>query len=309
MRRAVMTAFAGAMILGHVASAPGATAQSVPLPVPAPRPKIGTLPPTLAEAPRAAAAAPAAATQPSAAPVQQAAQAQSAPQAVPATPAQPAATPAAAPAPSSSGPLSSIPELLGFGKPAAKLAKPGESIAFDAAQRAMVDRVSQYLSSVQTLVGNFVQIGPDGKRTEGKFYIQKPGRVRFEYAPPTPIDVIADGQSVVVRDRKLATQDLYPLSQTPLRFLLSEHIDLLKDTTLVGVSSDDVFVTVVIEEKQALIGTNRLMLMFGAKDFQLRQWTVTDPQGFDTTVAVYNLDSTKKPDPGLFKINYERMLQ
>jgi outer membrane lipoprotein-sorting protein len=299
MRRAVMTAFAGAMILGHVASAPGATAQSVPLPVPAPRPKIGTLPPTRAEAPRPDAAVPAAATQPSAAPAQQAAQAQSA------TPAQTAA----APAPPSAGPLSSIPELLGFGKPAAKAAKPGGSIAFDAAQRAMVDRVSQYLSSVQTLVGNFVQIGPDGKRTEGKFYIQKPGRVRFEYAPPTPIDVIADGQSVVVRDRNLATQDLYPLSQTPLRFLLSEHIDLLKDTTLVGVSSDDVFVTVVIEEKQALIGTNRLMLMFGAKDFQLRQWTVTDPQGFDTTVAVYNLDSTKKPDPGLFKINYERMLQ
>ena len=48
------------------------------------------------------------------------------------------------------------------------------------------------------------------------------------------------------------------------------------------------------------------MLMFGAKDLTLRQWTVTDPQGFDTTVAVYNLDMTKKPDPGLFKINYER---
>jgi outer membrane lipoprotein-sorting protein len=120
---------------------------------------------------------------------------------------------------------------------------------------------------------------------------------------------VADGSSVVVRDRKLATQDIYPLSQTPLRFLLSDRIDLLKDTNLVGVSADDVFATVVIEEKQALVGTHRLMLMFGAKDFQLRQWTVTDPQGFDTTVAVYNLDSTKKPDPNLFKINYERMLQ
>jgi outer membrane lipoprotein-sorting protein len=51
------------------------------------------------------------------------------------------------------------------------------------------------------------------------------------------------------------------------------------------------------------------MLMFGSKDLQLRQWTVTDPQGFDTTVAVYNLDATKKPDPGLFTINYERVLQ
>jgi outer membrane lipoprotein-sorting protein len=51
------------------------------------------------------------------------------------------------------------------------------------------------------------------------------------------------------------------------------------------------------------------MLMFAANDLTLKQWTVTDPQGFDTTVAVYNLDMSKKPDPGLFKINYERVLQ
>ena len=114
---------------------------------------------------------------------------------------------------------------------------------------------------------------------------------------------------MVVRDRKLATQDLYPLSQTPLRFLLSDRIDLLRDTNVVGVSADDIFVTIVIEEKQALIGTSRLMMMFGAKDLQLKQWTVTDPQGYDTTVAVSNLDSSKRPDPNLFKIDYTRYAQ
>ena len=91
--------------------------------------------------------------------------------------------------------------------------------------------------------------------------------MRFEYDPPSPIEIIADGSSVVVRDRKLATQDLYPLSQTPLRFLLADRIDLLRDTNVVGVYADDVFVTVVIEERQALIGTSRLMMMFGAKDY------------------------------------------
>jgi outer membrane lipoprotein-sorting protein len=182
--------------------------------------------------------------------------------------------------------------------------RPGESTAFDDRQRALVDRVSSYLSNVQTLVGDFVQVGPDGRRAEGQFFILKPGKVRFDYNPPSPVDVIADGQSVVVRDRNLATQDLYPLSQTPLRFLLSDHIDLTRDTNLVSVSADDTFVTVVVEEKHMLTGTSRLMLMFGAKDLQLRQWTVTDPQGFDTTVAVYNLDTTKKPDPDMFKITY-----
>jgi outer membrane lipoprotein-sorting protein len=107
-----------------------------------------------------------------------------------------------------------------------------------------------------------------------------------------------------VRDRKLATQDVYPLSQTPLRFLLSDRIDLLKDTNVVSVSADDLYISVTIEEKQALIGTSRLMLMVGVKDGLLKQWTVTDPQGYDTTVAVYNLDTSKKLDPSMFKIDF-----
>src|SRR5579862_8723077 len=208
--------------------------------------------------------------------------------------------PAAAPAPDNGGPSHFFPfSFLDKGSSA-------QTTAFDAKQRALLDRVSLYLSSVQTMVGNFVQIGPDGGRTEGNFYIQKPGKVRFQYNPPTPIDIIADGSSVVVRDRNLATQDLYPLSQTPLRYLLADRIDLLRDTDVVSVSADDTFVTVVIQEKQMVVGTSRLMIVFDAKDLALKQWTVTDPQGLDTTVAVYNLDVTKKPDPNLFVINYQR---
>jgi outer membrane lipoprotein-sorting protein len=200
-----------------------------------------------------------------------------------------------------------FPFSLPFGKDSGGSgASSQQATAFDAKQRALLDKVSAYLTSVQTMVGNFVQIGPDGGRTEGSFYIQKPGKVRFTYNPPSPIDIIADGSSVVVRDRKLSTQDLYPLSQTPLRYLLADHIELLKDTDVVSVTSDDTFTTVVIEQKQVMIGTSRLMMMFDAKDLGLKQWTVTDPQGFDTTVAVYNLDTAKKPDPNLFVINYAR---
>jgi outer membrane lipoprotein-sorting protein len=176
--------------------------------------------------------------------------------------------------------------------------------SFDANQKTQAAKVSAYLSSLQTLTGRFVQVGPDGSKTKGDFYIQKPGKVRFEYDDPSPIAIIADGSSVAVRDRKLATQDIYPLSQTPLRYLLSDRIDLLKDTNVVSVMADDLFISITIEEKQALIGTSRLMLMVGVKDGQLKQWTVTDPQGYDTTVAIYNLDSSKKVDPGLFKIDF-----
>jgi outer membrane lipoprotein-sorting protein len=189
---------------------------------------------------------------------------------------------------------------------AALLGKPTSASALSPEQRAIVDKVDNYLSNMQVLSGKFVQVGPDGRRTQGNFYISKPGKVRFEYDDPSPIELIADGSSVVVRDRNLATQDVYPLSQTPLRFLLSNHVDLMKDTSLVAVYSDDVFVTVVVEEKNGLVGTSRLMMMFSAKDMQLKQWTVTDPQGYDTTVAVYNLNTTQRPDPSMFKIDYTR---
>ena len=240
---------------------------SVPLPTPAPRPKSTAAPPAAA------------------------------------TPASPdtAAAAAAAAAAADPGAKGLFPFSFSLGKSAV----PSQATAFDAHQRALLDKISNYLSGVQTLVGNFVQIGPDGRRVEGAFYIQKPGKVRFAYNPPSPIDIIADGSAVVVRDRSLETSDYYPLSQTPLRYLLADHIDLLRDTDVVSVSADDTFITVVIEETRLLTGTSRLMIMFDAKNLQLKQWTVTDPQGLDTTVAVYNLDTTKKPDPNLFVINYQ----
>ncbi len=184
--------------------------------------------------------------------------------------------------------------------------QPGTTTAFDAKQRALIDRVNVYLMSVQTLVGDFVQIAPDGRRSDGKIYLQKPGRVRFEYNPPSPIELVSDGNSLVVRDRKLETQDLYPLSQTPLRFLLADRIDLLKETNVVSVSSDDTFVSLQIEEKQTLGGSHKVLLMFSVKDMTLKQWTITDPQGFDTTVALANLDASKKLDPAMFRIDYAR---
>jgi outer membrane lipoprotein-sorting protein len=186
------------------------------------------------------------------------------------------------------------------------LSSPGTTTAFDGNQRALIDRVNMYLMSVQTMIGDFVQVGPDGRRSEGKIYMQKPGRIRFEYNPPSPIELVADGNSVVIRDRKLATQDLYPLSQTPLRFLLADRIDLLRETNVVSVSADDTFLSLLLEEKHTLGGTHKVLLMFSAKDTQLKQWTVTDPQGYDTTVALYNLDLGKKLDPSMFVINYER---
>jgi outer membrane lipoprotein-sorting protein len=297
MRRASPAAAIGAVLIGFAGMA---TAGPVPLPRPAPLSKASTgdIPPRPplpvgAEARSPGPSAQAPARPPAAATAPAPAQTGKPVATAPAQTAKPVVTAQATQAPSIFG----------------AVAGPGGVIAFDAAQRSLVERVNNYMTSVLTLFGDFVQVAADGSRSEGKFYMQKPGRVRFEYDPPSPVELIADGTSVAVRDRRLATQDLYMLSQTPLRFLLADRIDLLKDTNLIGVYADDLFVTLVIEERQVIGGTHRLMLMFGAKDFRLRQWTITDPQGYDTTVALYNLVSGKKLDPNLFTINYERMLQ
>jgi outer membrane lipoprotein-sorting protein len=271
-RTAGVAALLSSLALASLTAASVALAQTVPMPVPAPQPKSYG-PPSAPRPPAATAPAPAAAQQPAKPPEQ-----------------------------SSSG-------FPSFFKPPAIFGKSGETTAFDAKQRALADRVSAYLSGIRQLHGNFVQVAPDGSKSEGEFFLQKPGKVRFDYDAPSPIELIADGSSVVVRDRKLATQDLYPLSQTPLRFLLADRIDLMRDTNVIGVYADDVFATVVIEERQILGGTHKVMLMFGAQDYQLRQWTVTDPQGYDTTVAVYNLDNTKQADPNMFRIDYTRQIQ
>lgn len=188
-------------------------------------------------------------------------------------------------------------------------ADPNIQVAAASGQRAAaatVQRINDYFNSFKAMTGNFVQVDPDGTRREGDFYLLKPGRVLFEYAPPSPIELVADGRSVAVRDKRLKTQDITPLSATPLRFLLSENMDLARNANVTGVYQDDVFATVVIEEKQAMVGTYRLMIMFDAKTMQLKQWTVTDPQGYDTTVALSNLNTSERPDPMLFVINRDK---
>jgi outer membrane lipoprotein-sorting protein len=217
-------------------------------------------------------------------------------------PAKPKSPPAAATAPKPP-PAATVPPVA-TNPFAALLGRPSDKL--DPKQRAIIDKVNAYLTNTQMLSGKFVQVAPDGRRSQGQFFMSKPGKVRFEYDAPSPMDIVADGDSVVVRDRSLNTQDVYPLSQTPLRFLLADRVDLMRDTHLAAVYADDVFITAVVEERNGIIGTSRMMIMFSATDMSLKQWTITDPQGFDTTVAVYNLDSSRRPDPSLFRIDYTK---
>ncbi|WP_336814756.1 LolA family protein [Bosea sp. MMO-172] len=177
-----------------------------------------------------------------------------------------------------------------------------------ATQEEAVERLNAYLNSFQTLQGNFIQHASNGRRLEGRIYIQRPGKMRFEYEPPTTTEVIADGTSVAVRDKRLATQDLYSIGQTPLKFLVREKMDLAREGTLKGASVDGDLLTVRLEDRSTLGGTSKITLKFDLVANELRQWVVVDPQGYETAISLYNLDTRRRPDPQNFVIDYQRKL-
>jgi outer membrane lipoprotein-sorting protein len=171
----------------------------------------------------------------------------------------------------------------------------------------IIERANAYFNGIGSLVGDFVQIGGDGRRLSGKLYLQRPGKLRFEYDAPATIEVISDGSAVAVRDRRLATQDIYPISQTPLKFLLSDRIDLGRDLKLTEAANENDGARIGLEDKSTLGGTSRITLYFDKTLTALTRWRIIDPQGYQTTVSLANLDRSRRVDQRLFVISYERL--
>jgi outer membrane lipoprotein-sorting protein len=182
-----------------------------------------------------------------------------------------------------------------------KPAKSGPTASLSASDA--VARANAWLDAARVMTADFVQIGPGGKRSEGQLTLQRPGRMLFKYVAPARFEIVADGRSVAIIDHKLNTQDEYFIGQTPLKFLLSDHIDIAKDTKVLSVAQDDSSITIEIEDKATLGGTAHLELIFDPATFALKQWTVIDAQGFQTVVTLFNVDLKTKPDPALFHID------
>jgi outer membrane lipoprotein-sorting protein len=172
----------------------------------------------------------------------------------------------------------------------------------------VVERANAYFINLSTLVADFTQVGGDGRRQGGTLYLQRPGKVRFEYDPPATLQVIADGRSVAVRDRKLATQDLYSISQTPLKFLLRERVNLGQDIRITGITNDGDSVRINLEDSSTLGGTSRIALYFDSQVESLNQWRIVDAQGFQTVVVLGRIERGRRIDQDLFKIQYEALV-
>lgn len=164
----------------------------------------------------------------------------------------------------------------------------------------IVARLESYLADLKTLSGDFTQVSPSGGIATGKIYLRRPGLLRFEYDPPTPLLIVANGGMVYVRDEDLETTDSYPVGTTPLKFLLRRKVDLT-DAKVVSVDRgiDNVAVTFASTENET---EGELTVIVSAPDMQLTRWIVRDIQNGITVVALDNVKSGERLANRLFEV-------
>ena len=184
----------------------------------------------------------------------------------------------------------------------AQVATGTSGIALDEKQTEVVKRVSGYFGTLENLKGSFVQTGADKKRMRGKFFLQRPGKFRFDYSPPSKQVIISDGQFLAVQDHDINTEDRVSLDQTAFRILLRKDVDLIRDAKITEIQSADDTIVVALQDKSPDT-PGRIKLFFSTKpEMELKEWVTLDAQGLETRVEVSELVKSEKIDAGVFKI-------
>ncbi|MBO6668462.1 outer membrane lipoprotein carrier protein LolA [Parvibaculum sp.] len=183
-------------------------------------------------------------------------------------------------------------------QPAAEMSADGQERALGEEDRLALSEASAYLTSLESMQGDFLQVGPDGSVAEGRFYLRRPGKLRFEYEPPENLLVVADGTWVAVKDSSAAAQR-YPIASTPLSLILGKNVDLAEEARVLNVEEQPGSLLVTLADRSGE-APGQITLIFDRPKMQLRQWVVTDVQGLQTTVALRNVETGIRADNSLF---------
>lgn len=160
-------------------------------------------------------------------------------------------------------------------------------------------KVSAYLNAITSLKSNFVQVGPNGELDQGVIYARKPGRLRFEYAPPSPYLIVSDGVTIAVANSKLRTVDRYPLVENPLNLILRENIDLTKDARITAVERQAGSLRITATQTDGVL-KGQVTLIFRYPSIEIAQWIITDAQGLQTMIALKGPQTEIQLAPELF---------
>jgi outer membrane lipoprotein-sorting protein len=162
-----------------------------------------------------------------------------------------------------------------------------------------LQRVSTYLNSVRTLKGQFVQSGPNGELDQGVVYVNKPGRMRFEYAKPSPYLIVADGVSIAVGNSDVKTVDRYPLIDNPLSLILDDKIDLGATSSISRIERKPGQLVITARREDGSL-KGQVTLIFAEPSLELKQWVVTDAQGLQTMITLQDVQTGVTLEPELF---------
>lgn len=173
-------------------------------------------------------------------------------------------------------------------------------VALEGAARAeALALANRYLNSFARLQARFTQSSPGGGRAAGTVYIQKPGRMRFEYDPPAQLLVVADGRVVAVRDNELRTTERTPLRSTPLNIILGENIDLERNARVLRVSQAGPWHMITVRDRAGQMD-GQITLQFN--NGELRSWDVIDATGARTRITLSDVREPGALDSSLFRL-------
>jgi len=164
--------------------------------------------------------------------------------------------------------------------------------------------LSQYLNALRTAEGRFAQINADGSRSDGTIYIQRPGRMRFEYDGDDLLVIAGGGQVAIFDGRGNSRPEQYPLRRTPLNLILRNNVDLAASGMVTALESDGAHTRVTAQDPETPeIGT--ITMVFSEEPVQLRQWVITDQLGAQTTLMLEDFDEGVRIGARLFNIPQE----
>jgi outer membrane lipoprotein-sorting protein len=177
-----------------------------------------------------------------------------------------------------------------------------DGVTLNEHQKALVQEVSDYFAKLQGAKGQFIQISADNKRMSGEFFVKRPGRFRFDYAPPSRQIIVSDGVYLAIQDLDLNNEDRVALDQTPFHLLLRKDVNLLRDAKITEAHQDGDQIVIGIEDKDDA-SSGKIKLYFATKPtLELKQWVTTDAQGLNTRIELSELVKTDDIDGKLFKI-------
>lgn len=164
----------------------------------------------------------------------------------------------------------------------------------------LIQEINAHHSAIKTMAGRFEQIDTMGNRTKGLFFLKRPDKIAFRYAPPSRQQIISVGEGFFLVDRAERKVQTYPQDSVPLRQFLTDDINLFAANIYDVVSSESHIAITLTDETMA--GTVEVALIFDKETKDLVQWTLTEPSGAELTFSVYDVETGLELPETLFTI-------